>query len=148
MRPAALEELGLLAASQILVEQWRKAEPAVTLILTASKRVAELGERASPMAYQFVQEALTNAFRHSGALRIEVTFAYQQAGEVEQVGNSALAGLGIRIRDDGRGLANEAAPSMGILGMRERVRALGGAIAMREPPEDGTIVEATFGRDG
>lgn len=145
LRPAALEEFGLLAALQILVDQWRKTEPAVTLTLSASERVAELGDRASLMAYRFVQEALTNAFRHSGAGHIDVTLTYQSASELASVRDSALAGLSIRIRDDGRGVANEAAPSMGLLGMRERVRALGGVVAMSEAPDGGTIVEATFG---
>jgi two-component system, NarL family, sensor histidine kinase UhpB len=145
LRPAALEEFGLLAALQILIDQWRRAEPAITLTLSASARIAELGERASLMAYRFVQEALTNAFRHSGAARIDVTLDYPPTGEVASVGDSALAGLLIRIRDDGRGLANEATPSMGLLGMRERVRALGGVVDMCQPPDGGTIVEATFG---
>jgi len=148
LRPAALEEFGLVAALQILVDHWRKAEPAVTLNLSISERVAELGDRASLMAYRFVQEALTNAFRHSGAGHIDVTLAYhsaQSAREVTPLRDAALAGLSIRIRDDGRGVANEAAPSMGLLGMRERVRALGGVVAMSEAPDGGTIVEATFG---
>ncbi len=146
LRPAALEELGLLDALRSLVEQWRKAEPAVTLALSAPERVAELGERASLMAYRFVQEALTNAFRHSGARRIDVTLAYEPAGQVAGgARDPALAGLRIRIRDDGRGVADDASAGMGFLGMRERVRALGGVVAIGNAPDGGAIVEATFG---
>jgi two-component system, NarL family, sensor histidine kinase UhpB len=146
LRPVALEEFGLLEALRILIEQWRKAEPDVTLVLSASERIAELGERASVMAYRFVQEALTNAFRHSGARHIDVTLAYQPAGAATTSGDSALAGLSIRIHDDGRGLPEETSPSLGLLGMRERVRALGGAVSIGRSREGGASVEATFGR--
>ena len=137
LRPVALEEYGLLEALRILVEQWRKTEPAVTLILSASDRIADLGQRASLMAYRFVQEALTNAFRHSGARRVDVTLAYASGTAAEGSRDPALAGLRISICDDGRGLAEQAPLSLGLLGMRERVRALGGAVAVGRSGEGG-----------
>ena len=93
LRPVALEELGLSEALRALVEQWRKDEPNVALTFSADARVAELGERANLMTYRFVQEALTNAFRHSHAHRIEVTLAYDEAGSTGSVRDPALAGL-------------------------------------------------------
>ena len=63
--------------------------------------VTELGERASLMAYRFVQEALTNAFRHSHAHRIEVTLAYDEASATGSVRDPALSGLCIRIPTTG-----------------------------------------------
>ena len=144
LRPAALEELGLIAALKALVEQWRKDEPGVALEFSADPRVTELGERASLMAYRFVQEALTNAFRHSQAHRIEVTLAYDEASTTESVRDPTLSGLCIRISDDGRGLAADTTPGMGLLGMRERVRALGGVVAFGNAPNGGAVVEALF----
>ena len=144
LRPAALEELGPDRGAQSLVEQWRKDEPDVALEFSADPRVAELGERASLMAYRFVQEALTNAFRHSHAHRIEVTLAYDEASATGSVRDPALSGLCIRISDDGRGLAADATPGMGLLGMRERVRALGGVVAIGNAPKGGAVVEALF----
>lgn len=144
LRPAALEELGLVAALRSLVEQWRRDEPDVALTLSAPERVGDLGERASLMAYRFVQEALTNAFRHSHARHIDVTLAYDAARHAGNVRDPALAGLSIRICDDGRGFGADTPPGMGILGMRERVRALGGAVAIHDAPNGGAIVEATF----
>ena len=73
LRPAALEELGLAEALEALVADWRRAEPAVTVALDADPRVEAMSERASLMAYRFVQEAMTNAFRHAGATRIDVS---------------------------------------------------------------------------
>jgi two-component system, NarL family, sensor histidine kinase UhpB len=152
LRPAALEELGLVEALRALVEQWRQDDPNVSLAFSASERVGGLGERESLMAYRFVQEALTNAFRHSHARNIEVALSYDSENGAEQHPENPLGGLHIRVCDDGRGGAADATPGMGILGMRERVRALGGVIAVSDSLKGGTIVEATFspeqGADG
>ncbi len=134
LRPVALEELGLVEALGALIEQWRNDEPNVTLEFSVDPRVAELGERASLMAYRFVQEALTNAFRHSRARRIEATLAYDGAGAGGAARDPALSGLRIRIEDDGQGMAADATPGMGLVGMRERVKALGGVIAIGDRP--------------
>ena len=145
LRPAALEELGLVAALEALVEHWRSAEPDVALALTAWAGIAELGPRASLTVYRFVQEALTNAFRHSGARRIEAKLAYEPPSSNVALGDPALAGLRIRIVDDGRGIGAETGAGMGLSGMRERVKALGGEFAFRASPDGGAIVEARFG---
>jgi two-component system, NarL family, sensor histidine kinase UhpB len=145
LRPAALEELGLAAALQALAEQWRRAEPDVALVLATGAGIDELGRRASLTVYRFVQEALTNAFRHSGARRIEAKLSYEPTPLSVAPGDPALAGLRIRIVDDGRGISGEAGAGMGLSGMRERVKALGGEFAVRASPDGGAIVEARFG---
>lgn len=145
LRPAALEELGLVAALEALVEHWRRAEPEVALALMASAGISELGPRASLTVYRLVQEALTNAFRHSGAHRIEAKLAYEPPTSNVTLGDPALAGLRIRIVDDGYGIGSDAGAGMGLSGMRERVKVLGGAFAFRASPDRGAIVEARFG---
>ncbi len=144
LRPAALEELGLAAALRALAEHWRRAEPEVALDLTAAAGIAGLGPRASLTVYRFVQEALTNAFRHSGAHHIEAKLSYEPPMLSVAPGDPALAGLRIRIVDDGRGIGAETGAGMGLSGMRERVKALGGEFVYRASPEGGAIVEARF----
>ena len=117
----------------------------MALDLTAAAGIAELGPRASLTVYRFVQEALTNAFRHSGARHIEAKLSYEPPTLSVAPGDPALAGLRIRIVDDGRGIAAETGAGMGLSGMRERVKALGGEFAYRASPEGGAIVEARFG---
>jgi two-component system sensor histidine kinase UhpB len=145
LRPAALEELGLVAALEALAEHWRRAEPDVALALMASAGIAELGPRANLTVYRFVQEALTNAFRHSGARRIEAKLAYERPTSNIALGDPALAGLRIRVVDDGHGIGSETGAGMGLSGMRERVKVLGGEFAFRTSPDGGAIVEARFG---
>ncbi len=144
LRPAALEEFGLVEALEALAVHWRRAEPRMAVTLAVDPRVEALGERASLMAYRFVQEAMTNAFRHAGATRIEASLEFETPVESSGLRDPALAGLVVRVADDGRGLDGEAEPGMGLAGMRDRVRMLGGRTVIGSSPEGGAVVEARF----
>jgi two-component system, NarL family, sensor histidine kinase UhpB len=144
LRPAALEELGLVEALEALVAHWRRAAPKIVLTLDVDRRVEALGDRASLMAYRFVQEALTNAFRHAGATRIEASLKFETPVETSNLRDPALAGLVMRVADDGRGLNGEAEAGMGLAGMRDRVRLMGGSVKIESPQGGGVVVEACF----
>ncbi|MFH5880333.1 histidine kinase [Arthrobacter sp. NA-172] len=89
-----------------------------------------VGTPQQEAAYRIVQEALSNVRRHSGAASAVVL--------LEVAGNS----LKVRIDDDGDGL-RDAADGNGLRGMRERVEALGGTLALR-PLDPGLRVEANL----
>jgi two-component system, NarL family, sensor histidine kinase UhpB len=144
LRPAALEELGLIEALQALVAHWRRADPAIEVTLDVDPDVRALGERASLMAYRFVQEAMTNAFRHAGATRIDATLAFEAPTDAAQLADPALAGLVIRVEDDGRGWQGEGEAGMGHAGMRDRVRLMGGTVIIESPQGGGVVAEARF----
>ncbi len=144
LRPAALEELGLIEALGALVAHWRRADPKMAVTLDVEPRVEALGDRASLMAYRFVQEAMTNAFRHAGATRIEASLKFEASGEAPNLRDPALAGLVMRVADDGRGLNGEAEAGMGLAGMRDRVRLMGGSVKIESPQDGGVVVEAWF----
>jgi two-component system, NarL family, sensor histidine kinase UhpB len=145
LRPAALEELGLVEALNALAAHWRRAEPGVYIAIDADPRGEALSERAALMAYRFIQEALTNAFRHAGATRIDVTLAFERPGLDAGLRDPALAGLVLRVADNGRGLQAGVGAGMGLAGMRDRVRMLGGRVDFFTRPEGGAVVEAKFG---
>jgi two-component system sensor histidine kinase UhpB len=144
LRPAALEELGLIEALGALVAHWRRVDPKMAVTLDVDPRVEALGERASLMAYRFVQEAMTNAFQHAGATRIGVSLKFETRSEAPNLRDPALAGLVMRVADDGRGLDGEAEAGMGLAGMRDRVRLMGGSIKIASPQSGGVVVEARF----
>jgi two-component system sensor histidine kinase UhpB len=145
LRPAALEELGLIEALEALVAHWRRADPKMAVTLDIDPRVEALGERASLMAYRFVQEAMTNAFRHAGATRIAASLTYETRNdEAANQRDPALAGLVMRVGDDGRGLNGEAEAGMGLAGMRDRVRIMAGSVKIASPQSGGVVVEARF----
>jgi two-component system, NarL family, sensor histidine kinase UhpB len=145
LRPAALEELGLAEALEALVAHWLRAEPNVAVSLDVDPRVDMMNERASLMAYRFVQEAMTNAFRHAGATRIDVSLRFETQVLAQPKDDGGLAGLVIRVADDGRGLQGEIEAGMGLAGMRDRVRLLGGRVTIRSPPMGGVVIDARFG---
>jgi two-component system sensor histidine kinase UhpB len=146
LRPAALEELGLVEALEALVAHWRRADPKMAVTLDLDPRVEALGDRASLMAYRFVQEAMTNAFRHAGATRIEASLKFDPRSEAPNLRDPALAGLVMRVADDGRGLNGEAEAGMGLAGMRDRVRLMGGSVKIDSRQGGGAVVEACFTR--
>jgi two-component system, NarL family, sensor histidine kinase UhpB len=148
LRPAALEELGLVEALEALVAHWRRADPKMAVTLDIDPRVQALGDRASLMAYRFVQEALTNAFRHAGATRINASLRFEAPVEAANLRDPALAGLVVRVGDDGRGLRGEAEAGMGLAGMRDRVRLMGGFVTVESPHGGGVVVEARFATAG
>ena len=82
-----------------------------------------------------VQESITNALRHAAARRIKV-----------RIVRSATA-ISLSVEDDGRGFdlgtLDEAAANghLGVLGMRERIRARGGRFKLTSAPGAGTTVE-------
>jgi two-component system, NarL family, sensor histidine kinase UhpB len=148
LRPAALEELGLGEALEALGAHWRRAEPGVAVSLDVDSRVEAMSDRASLMAYRFVQEAMTNAFRHADATRIDVSLRFETPVLEPGQDDGDLAGLVIRVADDGRGLHGETEAGMGLAGMRDRVRLLGGQVTIGSPPGGGVVVEARFGAAG
>jgi PAS domain S-box-containing protein len=121
LHPALLSRGGLRPSLRALA---RKSPIKVDLDLNIGKRPAEPIETA---VYYVVSEALTNAAKYSQASKISVTVS--TAGDV----------LRARIEDDGIGGAETSAGS-GLVGLIDRVEALGGYFALDSPPRDGTRI--------
>jgi signal transduction histidine kinase len=81
-------------------------------------------------AYRIVQEALTNALKHAGGARAEVTIRYQPSA------------VELEIRDDGDGSADAGGTGHGLIGMRERVALWGGRLDAGRPAGGGWAVRA------
>jgi len=124
IHPAVLARGGLGAA---LVALARRCPVPVDLHVQVPDRLPDPVEIA---AYYVVSEALTNAAKHSGAAAAEV--------EVEEIAGEDV--LRVRVRDDGRGGA-ELGRGSGLLGLKDRVEALGGRIWLHSPPGSGTTLE-------
>jgi signal transduction histidine kinase len=80
--------------------------------------------------YRVVQEALTNAARHAPGSRVEVVLGAEDGRFV------------VTVRDDGTGTAAETGGGFGLIGLAERVRALGGEVAAGPAPTGGFTVTA------
>ena len=121
IHPAILSERGLGPALRTLAR--RSAVP-VDLDVSADARYPEQVEIA---AYYVASEALANAMKHAQASRIEISLATR---------NRSLL---LSVRDDGVGGANPARGS-GLVGLADRVEALGGSIRVHSAAQAGTNI--------
>jgi len=133
LRPGVLDDLGLLAAIE-----WQAGEFAQRSAIRCRVR-SELGdlmvERAqATAAFRIFQEALTNVARHAGATQVDVRLGARD-GRLE-----------MEVADDGVGLpeAMPRAGSLGLLGMSERARRLGGECEVRRRAPRGTVVSLSI----
>jgi signal transduction histidine kinase len=136
-----------LAELDVLVAQAAGAGVEVTVSLEAESR--RLPSAVDLACYRVVQESLTNVVRHAGASRAEVTVTHHDGQVVVEVTDDGRAGSG-GVRGgragppDGPGNGNGAGSGQGILGMRERARALGGSLEAGPRPGGGFRVQATL----
>jgi two-component system NarL family sensor kinase len=105
--------------------------------LNAPDHLPALPAAVEVAAYRIITEAITNAVRHSGAGRIEIT-----------LGVAAGAGLSIEVRDDGTGQLAGWQPGVGVTSMRERAAELGGSCRFEASPGGGGQVIALLPVDG
>ncbi|SFK61357.1 histidine kinase [Methylocapsa palsarum] len=144
LRPRGLAEFGLNDALGELVASWKDRHPDVALDLVAPHDLSALDEAFALGAYRIVQEGLTNIYRHAGASRASVRVEFDEGATSAGDLPDAVPVLKITIEDDGRGLPQNCIPGLGLLGMRERVQALGGAISIENREEKGTRVLAAL----
>jgi two-component system, NarL family, sensor histidine kinase UhpB len=130
LRPVGLAELGLSEAIGALLRLWSESHPGVVIDTTISESLGETGETAQLTIYRIIQEALTNVFRHAGATHVEISVTPAPARQVA-----------VSIRDNGAGLPIDHKQGLGMIGMRERVLALGGTMTVASTHQ-GVTVEA------
>ena len=127
IHPPALARGGLCPALQAL---GRRSAVPVKLDIRVDGRLPEQIEIG---AYYVVSEALTNATKHAQASTVHV--------EVLIVEGDGDAVLRVRVRDDGRGGADLSRGS-GLVGLKDRVEALGGGLSVQTAPGAGSSVQA------
>jgi len=131
LRPSMLDDLGLIAALE-----WQARETSrrtgIDVRVNADGVDESLPDPLRTCVYRVVQEALQNVSKHSHATyaRVEV----RQAGER----------LELRVEDDGQGFDPKRSRGMGLLGMEERVRQLGGRVEVSSVAGKGTTVSVTL----
>ncbi|MBG0829294.1 sensor histidine kinase [Planomonospora sp. ID67723] len=133
LRPPALDDLGLAGAVGEM------AGPAVAVEVSGD--LTGLPAAAEVAAYRIVQEALTNARKHSGAGSVRVRL---ERGRRPDGGHPDGGHLRVRVSDDGSGVPPGRRAGVGLASMRERAAELGGTCMITSPPEGGTVVEAVL----
>jgi len=129
LRPSMLDDLGLVAALE-----WQGREVSrrseMEVAVESANVSDDLPDDYKICVYRLVQEALNNAVRHARARNARVRVA------------GAASGIEIEVSDDGQGFDPRRTRGLGILGMEERVKRLGGSLAVTSAPGQGTRVKA------
>lgn len=140
LRPLGLEEFGLRASLQQLIDEWnRRACPNTRFQLLFDTALDTLPDNVAVTLYRIVQESLTNAVRHG------------QASEIDVVLTVDAGRLRLLISDNGCGGVtpeiSRQAPKpggFGLLGIEERVVALGGSLHILARQPRGTVIDVAL----
>lgn len=140
LRPPMLDTIGLSAALRVLAEDWTTQHHIpIQLDLAPDAALRALPDEVSVNLYRVAQEALANIARHAHAHNVALQLAFDGAR------------LTLTIRDDGCGFVvpstlNElaAAGHFGLVGSRERVELIGGALTVESAPGAGTSVRVVW----
>ena len=133
LRPLALEELGLADALEHTLARWRERLPGTRLRFIDGGCPARIGDDSAIALYRVAQEGLTNAIRHASAKDIALELTWRETAGL----------IFLTLADDGCGFDTLSAPrGLGLLGMRERIEALGGRFSVESRPGHGTRIVA------
>jgi two-component system, NarL family, sensor histidine kinase UhpB len=138
LRPTVLEDLGLAAAIEWLVQRF-SSQTGIPCAIEGDLADDSVDRERAVAAYRILQEALTNVVRHAEARRVTVT---------ARVGSGTLV---LEVQDDGRGISPAeigSARALGLAGMKERAIALGGSVSVAGTPGRGTRVRAVLPSGG
>ena len=137
LRPAALDDLGLAAAVEVLCERASRrgleVDRSIELAYEHGREPTRHTAELETAVYRIIQEALTNASKHGQARRAVIEIC------------ETPAAVELTVRDDGDGFdPTTSTAGFGLLGMRERVSLLRGAVHIQSAPGEGTTVTASF----
>lgn len=134
LRPAVLDELGLLTAIQWQVQEFEN-RTGITCHIKRLQHGITFDPAVSTAAFRILQEALDNVRRHSNATEVTISLEVVEPNTV------------LEVADNGKGIeADKLAnlSSTGIIGMRERVLAFGGNLEVHGEPGKGTTLKVSI----
>ncbi len=137
LRPAALDDLGLIPALHAFMKEFTKRTGIHIRFTTfTSGRIKQLNNAMRTVFYRVTQEALNNVARHAQASVVEVN--------IKKLPNAIC----LKIKDDGKSfqvqrvIHSKRNTRLGLLGMRERLEMVGGKFVIESSPGQGTTVQA------
>lgn len=134
LRPPMLDHLGLVASVEALAGDLREKNG-----IEASVRVTGVPRRLEPeeelVLFRIVQEAMSNARRHSGATKVALHMAFETSHVRVSVSDNGC-GFSVPARIDNLLCGGK----LGLIGMSERARTLGGTLDIRSEPDHGSII--------
>ncbi len=140
LHPPLLDESGLASAVRWYVEGFAHRS-GIAVELNAPRTIPRLLNEIETALFRILQESLTNVHRHSHSKRVDIAISYD-SNTISLVVRDFGKGISIDrvrlFRDKGTGMG------VGIGGMRERVRELGGTLRIEPGEESGTVIEVVI----
>jgi signal transduction histidine kinase len=129
LRPKALDDFGLVAALERLVQTFAEGT-GISVDLETQLHDERLPEELETSFYRIVQEALTNIVKHAEAQHVSVLLVRRESS------------VTLVVEDDGQGFDPSATreDGLGLLGMRERVELHDGKLTIEASPQRGTTL--------
>lgn len=134
LRPSVLDDLGLMAALNQLLDDFRERS-GIDIDIDIQSPQSDIAEEVATTLYRIVQEALSNIEKHARASKLVLSL------------NEDAEGLFLCITDNGVGIVEKdvyASRGIGLRNMRERVEFLGGEFWVSRRPGNGTRITASF----
>lgn len=138
LRPAILDDLGLVAAIEWQCQDFEKRTGMACVFATGSEEIAMNPEQATAL-FRICQEALTNVVRHAAATEVRVRLEASDEWMRLEIADNGVGIPAAKVSDR---------QSLGLLGMRERLARFGGELSIQGRPGQGTTVIATLPRYG
>lgn len=139
LRPAMLDEMGLLPALRWHVERFSRLVPSLSFSFDSRGCTTRMSPEAEVAFFRCCQEALNNVIKHSGAKNVSIML---------ECSNTAIS---LVVEDDGCGFdlqlqrkRTDRAPGIGLPGMRERMIAVGGWLTVNSSINGGTQISLTL----
>lgn len=134
LRPTILDELGLVSALDSMIDDWNAHHDQSFCAFERDEVILELPPDMSINVFRIVQEALTNVAKHAAARSVSVRLVPDPAGM-----------LLLEIADDGAGFDPALARrGLGLVGIEERARAVGGTLRVEAAPGRGARIEISI----
>jgi signal transduction histidine kinase len=131
LRPSMLDDLGLAPALNWHARETSK-RTGLNVLVSADDAIDGLPDEHRTCIYRVVQEAVNNAVHHAKARTVEVAVRKERQK------------VKVTVQDDGVGFDTRFMRGLGLLGMEERVRRLGGYLKVSSEPGRGTLVHAAL----
>jgi len=129
LRPSMLDDFGLIPALRWLARDVSR-RTGLRVQVEAPEAADELPDEHRTCIFRLVQEALNNVARHAQARNVQITVATEPSR------------VSVRIQDDGAGFDTRWVRGLGLLGMEERVRHVGGHFSVDSQAGRGTVLNA------
>lgn len=142
LRPMALGEIDLSELIKKLVATFQLRHNSIKWSLSLPDPLPSFGETIDLTIYRFIQESLTNVIKHAEATSVDIEIRQEQLIDLQKNNQTSQTELTMFVSDNGIGFSNHYQSGHGIVGLEERIEALGGKLSITKNQPHGVRIKA------